>query len=349
VDTGSDTIKAGIAGEDDPRCILPTVVARDGDRSYIGSDAVKRDDLKKVCPLNPEADPDWDLMQKVWEYLFDHELHVDAKDHPMLLTELPTMSETAKMQMLEMMFEVFHCPALYIANPGVLSLYSQGVTTGLAIDCGNRLQIVPIVDGIAIEHAIHKSRKGFYGLTEHLSRLMTRKGYYIKNTTEMNLVRQMKESICYVAEDYEAELQKSEEELVKTWRSPDGKTEYTLAQERFMCPEALFQPGMLGLDNVGVPGMAYHAVQSCPIDLRKTLFSNIVLSGGSTLFPGFSNRLQKDILKLAAENKQNLGVGSVCISAPKNRKDLAWIGGSVLGSLPNFLDQCVTLQQYSEL
>jgi len=247
------------------------------------------------------------------------------------------------------MFEVFHCPALYIANPGVLSLYSQGVTTGLAIDCGNRLQIVPIVDGIAIEHAIHKSRKGFYGLTEHLSRLMTRKGYYIKNTTEMNLVRQMKESICYVAEDYEAELQKSEEELVKTWRSPDGKTEYTLAQERFMCPEALFQPGMLGLDNVGVPGMAYHAVQSCPIDLRKTLFSNIVLSGGSTLFPGFSNRLQKDILKLAAENKQNLGVGSVCISAPKNRKDLAWIGGSVLGSLPNFLDQCVTLQQYSEL
>jgi len=251
--------------------------------------------------------------------------------------------------MLEMMFEVFNCPALYIANAGVLSLYSQGVTTGLAIDCGNRLQIVPIVDGIAIEHAIHKNRKGFYGLTEYLSRLMTGKGYYIRNTTQMDLVRQAKESICYVAEDYEEELLKPEEEIQQTWRSADGSTEYTLTQERFMCPEALFQPELLGLDHVGLPGMAYHAVQSCPIDIRKTLFSNIILSGGSTMFPGFAPRLQKEIVKLAAENKQNLGSGSVCVSAPKNRKNLAWIGGSVLGSLPNFLDQCVTLQQYIEL
>ena len=351
VDTGSHSVKAGVAGEDDPRCVVPTVVATTatGDRTYVGSDAVRQDDLRKVCPLNPEADPDWDQLQRVWEHVFERELHMDVREHPLLLTELPTMSESAKMRMVEVMFEVFHCPALYVANAGVLSLYSQGVTTGLAIDCGNRLQIVPIVDGVAIEHAIHKTRRGFYGLTEHLARLLTRRGYYTHTSKQMDTVRQLKEAVCYVAADYDAELRRPEPELAATWRSADGTATYTLGAERFMCPEALFRPEMLGLDNAGVAGMAYDTVQACPIDLRKTLLSNIVLSGGSTLFPGFRERLQHDIVALAAEHRQNIGTGTVRIAAPDNRQCLAWIGGSVLGSLPNFLDQCLTAKQYFEL
>lgn len=351
VDTGSHSVKAGVAGEDDPRCVVPTVVARTatGDRTYVGTEAVAQEGLRRVCPLNPEADPDWDLLQGVWEHVFERELRVDVREHPLLLTELPTMSESAKMRMVEVMFEAFHCPALYVANAGVLSLYSQGVTTGLAVDCGNRLQIVPIVDGVAIEHAIHKTRRGFYGLTEHLARLLTRRGYYARTSRDLDAVRQLKEALCYVAADYDAELRRPDADVAATWRSADGTATYTIGHERCMCPEALFRPEMLGLDNAGVAGMAYHAVQACPIDLRRTLLSNIVLSGGSTLFPGFKERLQHDILALAAEHHQNLGPSSVHIAAPENRQYLAWIGGSVLGSLPNFLDQCLTDKQYFEL
>ena len=149
----------------------------------------------------------------------------------MLLTDLPNMSEVAKKKMMHIFFEQLCVPAVCVANPAVLSLYSLGLTTGLVVDCGNRLQIVPVVDGCVIDAATYKLKRGIAGLTEHLSRLMTKRGYFMTTASQMEVVRKIKESLCFVSQDVEADMAKPESELEKTYTLPDGKSFYSGKRE----------------------------------------------------------------------------------------------------------------------
>jgi len=251
------------------------------------------------------------------------------------------------------MFESFEAPALHIANPAVLSLYAKGKVTGLAVDCGNRLQIVPVVDGFAVSTSVFKTRKGFAGLTEYLAKLLgDNKHATINNSKAMEACRRAKEAHCYVSQDFEAEYQRAEanpKDFVRTFELPDGST-VEMTHERFVCPEAMFQPRLLDLDMDGLHEMLWKSVNKCGIDDRKPLLGNIILTGGSTLFPGFSERLQTEILNSASERgPSNLRRSDIRITAPKNRKYLSWFGGAVLGSLDQFVDNnCLFREQYLE-
>lgn len=240
-------------------------------------------------------------MTDLWDQVFLDELGIDPTQHPvtsfflfyvyfakMLLTDLPNMSEVAKKKMMHIFFEQLCVPAVCVANPAVLSLYSLGLTTGLVVDCGNRLQIVPVVDGCVIEAATYKLKRGIAGLTEHLSRLMTKRGYFMTTASQMEVVRKIKESLCFVSQDVEADMAKPESELEKTYTLPDGKS-FTLGRERFQCPESLFIPNELGVDAPGLHEILAACVAKCPIDSRKALLSHIILVGGSTLFPGLTS------------------------------------------------------------
>jgi actin-related protein len=296
------------------------------------------------CPINPLGEIAWDALEDIWLFALTHELGVQPSEHPLLMTDLPAMAEAAQVRMCEVVFETFGAPSLYLANPAVLSLYSQGLSTGVAVDCGNRMQIVPVVDGCAVESAISKTRHGFAGLTEHLSRLLTGRGLYYTTARQMETVRRIKEATCYVASNYEEELARRESEVEVVYQSPDG-IEVRIGRERFQCPEAMFDPNMLGLDMPGIHHQLYRVVNSCPIDYRRRLFGSVVLAGGSTLFRGFPQRLEAEVLTLAAEDHRQIGVK---IAAPGNRKYLAWIGGSLLASLPNFEDIVMTRDLYLE-
>eukprot|EP00727_Mastigamoeba_balamuthi_P012274 m51a1_g767 putativa actin (883) ;mRNA; r:568235-571326 len=348
LDNGSSFLKIGVAGEDIPRSIIPTFSGYVGQSCIIGRPALLKDGLKISCPIDPRKDTNWDALADMWDYLITQELRTDPTEHPLLITEVPMMCESARAKMAEILFEEFEIPALNIASPAVLSLYSQGMSTGVAVDCGNRLQIVPVVDGFAIDAATAKSRHGFANLTEHLSRLLTGRGYYFRTAREMELVRKIKEDTCYVALDYEKEMEKRVNEVEMNYRLT-AEREITVGQERFQCPEAMFKPEMLGMDMQGIHRTLWKSVQSCPIDTRKALLSNIVLAGGSTLFPGFEERLESEVFKIAQETKAGLRRSDVRIVAPKNRKYLTWFGGSVLASLPDFVEtSCLTADQYFE-
>src|SRR5262249_43528675 len=126
-------------------------------------------------------------------------------------------------------------------------------------------------------------------LTERLGELLTERGHYDLNVIQnKDIVQDIKEKCCYVASDFDAEMEKTkmDSSLEKIYELPDGQ-KVTVGSERFRCAEALFQPSMVNLDIPGIHRFVFDSIQRAPIDLRKDFSNNIVLAGGTTMLPGF--------------------------------------------------------------
>lgn len=357
LDNGTGLTKNGFAGEDQPRSVWPTCIGYPKYTSimtdvehytreyYIGEEALNlRGVLRLVYPIEHGVVTDWDAMEKIWHYTFFNDLRVDPSEHPVLLTEPPLNPRENREKMAEIMFETFNTPAIYVAMQAVLSLYASGRTTGLVVDSGDGVtHIVPIYEGFALTHAITRIDLAGRDITEYLRRLLRQRGYSFVSTAEKEIVRDIKEKLCYVALDPEKELKLAEKVsgIEKTYVLPDGET-ITVGAERFLAPEVFFNPGVIGLDSPPLDEVIVDAVRKCDVDLRRELYGNIVLSGGSTMFPGLRERLHKELSELVPENVE------IKIIAPPERQYSVWIGGSILASLRTFQKMWVTRKEYQE-
>ncbi|VDK46775.1 unnamed protein product [Anisakis simplex] len=360
VDNGTGFVKCGYAGTNFPSHIFPSVVGRPIVRSSqrIGDIEVKDLMVGEECtqlrqmldcsyPMENGIVRNWDDMAHVWDYTFGPEkLDIDPKECKLLLTEPPLNPSGNRERLLQVMFEQYGFNSLYIAVQAVLTLYAQGLLTGVVVDSGDGVtHICPVYEGFALSHLTRR--------LDIAGRDITR---YLIKAADFETVRLLKEKLCYVAYDVEQEQRLALETTVLTepFTLPDGRV-IRVGGERFEAPEVLFQPHLINVEKCGLSELLFGVIQSADIDTRLEFYKHIVLSGGTTMYPGLPSRLERELKQLYLDrvlkgNAESFQKFKIRIEAPPRRKHMVFLGGAVLAHLMRDRDTdfWISKQEYEE-
>jgi len=318
---------------------------------FIGNRAQELRGLLKIkYPLEHGIVTDWDDMERIWQYIYTDELKTLSEEHPVLLTEAPLNPRQNRDTAAQILFETFNVPALYTSIQAVLSLYASGRTTGIVLDAGDGVShAVPVYEGFAIPSSIRRIDVAGRDVTEHLQTLLRKQGSVFHTSAEKEIVKNIKEKTSYIALDPKKEEKewmssaagRGGESKAVEYPLPDGQ-KLRIGPERFRAPEILFDPEIVGSEWPGLHQIVVDAINRTDMDLRKALFGNIVLSGGSTMIKGFGDRLLHEVQRLAVKDMR------IKIFAPPERLYSTWIGGSILAGLSTFRKMYVSIDDWHE-
>ncbi|KAI9352064.1 actin family [Obelidium mucronatum] len=353
-DNGTGFVKCGFAGSNFPAAIFPAVVGRPILRAeermgearlkdvMVGDEAAAlRQMLQMTYPMENGIVKDWDNMTHLWDYTFATKLGItNPADHKILLTEPVMNPKRNRERMCEAMFEHYGFNGVYVAIQAVLTLYAQGLQTGVVVDSGDGVtHIVPVYEGFALPHLIRRLDVAGRDITRYLIKLLLLRGYAFNRTADFETVRQLKEKLCYVGYDLALEQKLATETtvLVESYTLPDGRV-IKVGSERFEAPEALFQPHLVDVESDGVADMLFNCIQSADLDIRPELYKHIVLSGGTSMYPGLPTRLEKEIKKLYLDKVLRGDAGrlkdfKLRVEDPPRRKHMVFLGGAVLADI----------------
>lgn len=355
MDNGSDLTKVGYSGEEMPRKVFSTLIGRPKEPGkalgidqldyYVAQEAeARRAKLRLNRPVVRGEVSSWQDLEDLWDYMYTNELRIEAHTQPCLISEEPLNSKSSREKAIEVLFETFDVPAFFIGNQAVLSLYTSGLTTGVVLESGEGVtHAVPVYEGYSLPAAVCKGDIGGGDVTEYMRDLMEiRLNMQFTGIDGRRTIRDIKENLCYVALNFQAEMTKSHTDstIETNYTLPNGQV-VTVGNERFRCPEALFQPSLMYSSAPSLPHLLYTAVQNSALDIQPSLLANIVISGGNTMWRGLEQRLLREITVLRGKGGQH-------ISAIEARKYGSWIGGSVLTSLSTFQQLWVSRAEYDE-
>jgi len=353
-DNGTGFVKAGFAGANFPTAIFPSLVGRPILRSeekmienvelkdiMVGDESSRlRSYLQITYPFENGMVRSWEDAYHVWDYTFNERLKIDPKDSKIMLTEPPMNPKQNREKMVECMFVKYGFLGCYISIQAVLVMYAQGLLTGVVVDSGDGVtHIVPVYEGFSLPHLTKRIDVAGRDVTRYLIRLLQLRGYAFNRTADFETVRQIKEKLCYVGYDLALEKRLALETtvLVEQYTLPDGRV-IKVGAERFEAPEVMFQPRLIDVDQDGMAEALFKVIQAADIDTRSEFYKHIVLSGGSSMYPGLPSRLEKDIRTMFGErvakgNQAQINKFVCRIEDPPRRKHMVFLGGAVLAEI----------------
>jgi len=371
MDVGTDKIKAGFAGGSKPKVLVDTKVGRPKHLRVMPGGALENESVSSMFvgskldeyrgsfileyPMEKGhvVSGGWDAMEKIWEHIYSRTL-LNAKldEHPVLLTECPLNPNKNRQHMAELFFETFRAPAVFFSAPAVLSLYASGRISGIVLDVGEGVaHCIPVYEGYALQHSITRSDIAGHDVTKYLQLLLRKSGLSFTTTAEYELVKDIKEKACYIKPPPIDSMPLNDATIndnngasfdqPSIYQLPDGQT-VDISSERCVAPEVLFHPNMIGSEEESIADNVVTSIMRSDIDLRPTLFSQVVLAGGSTCCVGFGERLLAEIRSRSPIHTK------IRISAPPERTYSAWTGGSILASLSTFKSLWMTKSMYDE-
>ncbi|MFZ3499289.1 hypothetical protein ACODT5_39790 [Streptomyces sp. 5.8] len=337
VDPGSGWVKAGFAGDDAPAAVVPNVIAKPdngqagavGSDGYVGAQAVaKGSEATLQHPVQHGVVTDWAALERVLAHTFREELRVKPAEYSVLLAHAPGASREEREKLLELLFDRFEVRAAQIVPTNVLALHDYGRATGLVVDIGDDLtSAAAIHEGQMQERSLFRSEVAGRQVTTAMRHRLAAEGHRLPHDATQTLARQIKETIGYIAEDFETEGYRAEEDVSASYRLPDG-TSISVGRARYEAPEAMFKPAeILNLECRldGLAELVKKSVDCTDLDLRTAMVSNIAFVGGGSLLEGLSERLSLELSHLMAHVNVN-------VYARPERRYSAWMGGSALAS-----------------
>lgn len=345
---------------------------------FIGDEAMANSKTYHIDkPITHGQIDNWDLMERFWSKTIFKYLRAEPEDHYVLLTEPPLNAPENRENTAEIMFESFNVQGLYIAVQAVLALaaswssskVADRTLTGVVIDSGDGVtHTIPVADGYVIGSSIKHIPIAGRDISQFVLNLLRDRGEQaiIPPADQLRVAEKIKEDYTYVCQDIVKEIKKYDADPYKYFARFAGENSVTgrrydldIGYERFLAPEIFFNPEIYSSEFLTpLPEVVDTVIQTSPIDVRRGLYKNIVLSGGSTMFKDFGRRLQRDVKHIVDGRIANSETASgsymkssgveVNVISHKRQRYAVWYGGSLMASLPEFYNVAHTKAQYEE-
>ena len=349
-DIGSGSIKVGIAGKLSPDGIIPCLVghpkyslSKNSDSEpelLVGNDALETGKYQKIgyrYAMDATGRvQDWKTLEIVLKRALQIFKVSDYSQHKILITRPYSMNEEDLKMMVDIFLLNFRFCAVAIHEQAALVLYTQGVETGVVVELGeSAVNIIPVYQGHAIPKLNRSLAVGGRTIMSYLLKLLKLKGFQMNEKEDLEVGRQIKETICYVALDPSLDERLASQTTVMTefFKLPNG-TIISVGRERFGAMEALFKPNLCSIESCGLSDMIFEVIKSADIDCRADLYSNVILSGGTSLLPGMQQRLEKDLnvryTDDVLDGKEARSLGwKPRVQAPSSRQYLVFEGAAL--------------------
>lgn len=312
---------------------------------YVGADCEKYMGILKLrYPVkNGVFQNDQDILT-LFNYIYT-KLEINSeeiKEHPVLVTEPLLNPYSNREKIATSLFECLGVPALFFASQPILSLLSTSNTSGVVLESGDGVtQSCVVYEGYSIPCSYLRYDYGGRDVTEYLQTLLKRVGYSFNSTCEFEIVKKIKESVCFTIISGLDDTRKTTETGQTQYFLPDGNF-IKLGDEKILAPEILFNPSLIGSEYLSFQEMIVTSLNKVDIDLRKKLYSYVLFSGGNTMFKGIQEKAHTEIKKMSPKHMK------VKLYTPNNRKISCWIGGNVISTLEIFKKMWVTKSDWME-
>ncbi|CAG9571585.1 putative actin-related protein 3 arp3 [Leishmania major strain Friedlin] len=381
-DVGTSTTRLGYAGNAEPTFALPTVCAwrdRMSAETFAVGDAAATmvgPGVQQRRPLEHGLVVNWDVMEEYWCHLFNRYLCVEPQDVGVLLTEAAVTPYEQREMTAEIMFESFGVPRLCIGSQAlfVLSSVGDGCDTAVVVESGAGVtQVVPIVAGYAVSGAARRFPVAGWDITQYVLKSLREHERGIEAERALEVAERVKTRYGYTADDIACELARAESNLpsyvihhTELHSRTGAPYSIDVGYERFLAPETMFQPDLLAAPSAvtasacgGLPAVIDSAVWSCPMDGRRPLCANIIVSGGNARFAHFAKRLNHALQRALDERSAAVMAasgGTLCrqVKYEVNVRDhsqathAVWRGASAFAASPEYATAAVAREAYME-